>query len=116
MIRPTHLLLALLLPLLLAACGGRTAEPVGTPPGPAATATLARPAPTLPPAPTVVPTLPLPPAATPANTPVAASTPAAAPTAETIDWADYESRSADGHYQRGNPDAAILILDYSDFL
>jgi hypothetical protein len=32
------------------------------------------------------------------------------------DWAEFESETADGFYVRGNPEAPILILDYSDFL
>jgi hypothetical protein len=38
------------------------------------------------------------------------------PTAAAPDWTDFESRTPDGLYERGNPDAPVLIRDYSDFL
>lgn len=79
--------------LLLSACASSSGPtPVGftpTAPPPVAEATVAGPAPTV-----VVPL-----------TPTAA-----------IDWTEFESRTPDGLYERGRPDAPILIRDYSDFL
>lgn len=100
--------------VVLGACGsGSTVEPVAQP------ATLE---PTTTPAPTATPPPPsvTPVAATqaadpgPTNTPAATNTPA--PAAEPSDWSNFESVTAAGFYERGNPDAPILILDYSDFL
>ena len=44
--------------------------------------------------------------------------PAPTPTSEPepVDWSDTESSTAEGYYELGNPDAPMLILDYSDFL
>jgi hypothetical protein len=81
--------------LVLSACAASRPTPMGltpTVPPPTAMATV-----TVPPSTAVVP-----------STPTAA---AAAP-----DWTDFESRTPDGLYERGNPDAPVLIRDYSDFL
>ncbi len=52
--------------------------------------------------------------ATPPSTAAVPSTPTAV--AAATDWTDFESRTPDGLYERGNPEAPILIRDYSDFL
>lgn len=104
--------------VLLAACGSRAPAP--TVPAPTST-----PAPVATDTP-IPPTAP-PPAATP--TPPTADAPAATPAAQVesplteptlvptpVDWSEVETRTAEGYYERGNPAAPILILDYSDFL
>ncbi len=114
-------ILFLLLPLaaLVGACGGASIRPTTAP----ATLVVAMAAePTTPPKADPTATVaPLPsPEATPAETPTAAPAPTAEPEPTALpaptDWAEFESRTADGFYVRGNPDAPILILDYSDFL
>ncbi|MCS7039980.1 MAG: hypothetical protein NZP34_10280 [Caldilineales bacterium] len=102
--------------LLLSGCAGR-ATPPAVSPSPEATATLPSPAPTVAVV-TATPTAAPPTVALATPTAVAAiATPSEpTPTTAVVDWADFESRTADGFYERGNPDAAILIRDYSDFL
>jgi hypothetical protein len=51
-----------------------------------------------------------------ATLPAVAATSVPTPTTAPVDWADFESRTPDGFYERGYPDAPILIRDYSDFL
>ncbi|MCO6450303.1 MAG: hypothetical protein J5I90_05885 [Caldilineales bacterium] len=120
--------------LVLAACGNRDIEPTLPPPTqtpvPRAANTTAPtdlPAPTDVPAatdtpiPTVEPASPTPVA--PADDPAPAPPPQAesplpepTPEAVPVDWSQTESRTPDGFYVRGDPQATILILDYSDFL
>lgn len=101
--------------LLLGGCAGQATPPVVSP-SPEAAATLPSSSPTVAVA-TVTPTA-APPVAPATPTAVAATATPSEPTPTTaaVDWADFESRTADGFYERGNPDAAILIRDYSDFL
>jgi hypothetical protein len=51
---------------------------------------------------------------------VAASTNAAppevVPAAESVDWLTVEGKTADNLPYRGNPDAPVTLIDYSDFL
>lgn len=86
--------------LFLSACAGRPTLSA-TPTSSVATA-LPAPSPTaMPPTPTAA---------------VATVTPSEPTPITVVDWAAFESRTADGFYERGNPDAPILIRDYSDFL
>lgn len=94
--------------LLLSACAGRP-TPSATPTSPTA-ATLPAPSPT-----TVTATA-TPFAVTPTTMPVPTTPVESKPPTAPVDWAAFESRTADGFYERGNPDAPILIRDYSDFL
>ncbi|RME85856.1 MAG: hypothetical protein D6775_01600 [Caldilineae bacterium] len=107
-LRKHYLLLfgLLLIPvLLLSACGGKEAPAVSTPNAGAETT---------PEQVAATPTTVAPPV-------LQASEPTTAPPGETsaqvpASWRNYETRTAEGYYERGNPEAAILILDYSDFL
>ncbi len=107
--------------LVSVACGGTVANiaPTATHPptdAPAPSPTSV-PTETLPPPPTKtaiapptsIPTEP-PPTVTPTDT-VAPPTPTPAP-----DWLLVEGRTADGLPTLGNPDAPVVVLDYSDFL
>ncbi len=111
--------------LLAVACGGTVANtaPTATPPPP-----TEKPAPSPTPEPTETP---LPPTATAAKAPSPAATdavamekPTVAPT-DTVappsptpapDWLSVEGRTADGLPTLGNPDAPVVVVDYSDFL
>lgn len=106
----------LLFALALSACGA--SGTVDTPLPPPATDFPAS-EPTASAADTLLPTnTPLPPLTAPTGTPSALATgtplPATSPTP--VNWQDYESQNAEGFYERGNPDAPVTILDYSDFL
>lgn len=111
-----HLSLFLAAALLMGACGGSAATPTAEPGAAPAVATAAPPEPTAVAAATSLPS----PEATPTSTtgPASAAATEPGPTATPVpaDWADFESVTADGFNVRGNPEAPILILDYSDFL
>lgn len=99
--------------LFLGACAGRVTPPTPTPSSEAVTLPA--------PSPTTVMATATPFAATPTTMPtptaaVATVTPSEPTPITVVDWAAFESRTADGFYERGNPDAPILIRDYSDFL
>ena len=113
-----------LVALLAVACGGVESTPAAAPPptatvelaaaiatNPPATATTA---PTDTPAPAAVDTPTSAPAA-PADTPLPAPTEAQAPT-DTPAVAATFGLTEDGLYFRGNPNAAVTVIDYSDFL
>ncbi len=106
----------LLFALTLSACGvsGTVDTPIPLPatelPASEPTATAAE---------ILLPTnTPLPPATAAADTPsvTATNTPLPATSPTPVNWLDYESQNAEGFYERGNPDAPVTILDYSDFL
>lgn len=111
-LRLSALLLAL---VLLAACGGPTPAPAIEPTAPPAAADGATAEPTAT-APVATATLPPSPEPTAANTPAPTAEPDPAASVAAVDWAAVESETADGFFVRGNPDAPILIRDYSDFL
>jgi hypothetical protein len=112
-----------LVALLAVACGAESTPAAAPPPtatvelaagtatNPPATATTA---PTDTPAPAAVETPASPPAAPP-DTPLPAPREAPAPTDTPAVVATF-GLTEDGLYFRGNPDAAVTVIDYSDFL
>lgn len=113
--------------LLLPACGGAAPEP---PPAPVeAPAESAAPTNTAAPVEAAVPTEAAPPTEVPTAVVAAteAATAAAAPAAPTeepaaevaaadVDWLTNEGQTEEGFAFLGNPDAPIVLQDYSDFL
>ena len=113
------IVLSIVAALALSACGGApsgSAQPIATE-GVEDTVAQTADTPTVDPA---TPTLPVNDAQTEAATATTESMPTSAEPAteakETTDWLSVEGKTDDGYTYRGNPDAAVTILDYSDFL
>jgi hypothetical protein len=115
-IRKLSIALSILASLALTACGGApsgSAQPVAT----EAVENVAVQAADTPTIESAAPTSTVAAQAEAATATVESTPTAAEPVAaETVDWLSVEGKTDDDYTYRGNPDAAVTILDYSDFL
>jgi hypothetical protein len=123
-VRLSRLAALLVVALIAAACGTADTPPAAPPTATAAPALAAATATNPPPTATAVPATDTPaPAveaptdapAAPTDTPLSAPTEAPAPTDTPAAVATF-GLTEDGLYFRGNPAAAVTVIDYSDFL